>query len=356
MTGPNWQSSVLIITYDESDGHFDHVPPPQPDPNADSDEFIDGLSLGAGFRVPTFVISPWTFGRGICSDPYDHTSILRFLEEVTLVPCPNLSNWRRQTFKSLSSLTPSFASSAPIISVPARPDAVALQTNAINRYQGAPNKQDDNTVSNWQPTLSPSNLVPTPQNWPPVAQGCQVIMTIPSYSQGQVQDQAQLDNSGDTATFPNAFIVVVDGFEPIELTTLNAIAQIGSVAAASPPTNVCATRIPAISITDANGNPIPNITSNITVTCTQIDFDPNNAANQTQSGVPRRFTFTFSLTFQNINDAQNGPFSFGSGEIEQVWVNAAFQVDVTVTSSADSISLPRTTHNSITISPTTFPG
>jgi phospholipase C len=74
---PNWGSTVLIVTYDESDGHFDHVPPPQPDPNNDPEEFINGasigagiLSIGAGFWVPTFVISPWTIGRGICSDPY----------------------------------------------------------------------------------------------------------------------------------------------------------------------------------------------------------------------------------------------------------------------------------------------
>jgi phospholipase C len=48
LAGPYWQSTVLIITYDEPDGHFDHVSPLplQPDPNLDSDEFIAGLSIG----------------------------------------------------------------------------------------------------------------------------------------------------------------------------------------------------------------------------------------------------------------------------------------------------------------------
>jgi phospholipase C len=48
------------------------------------------------------VISPWTVGGWVCSEPYDHTSVLRFLERFTGVREPNISAWRRQTFGDLT--------------------------------------------------------------------------------------------------------------------------------------------------------------------------------------------------------------------------------------------------------------
>src|SRR5580692_7252044 len=111
--GQDWASTVLIINYDENDGHFDHVPPPQPASQSEyPDEFVPGAnpgsyqSIGAGFRVPCFIISPWTLGRGVCSDTYDHTSVLQFLEEVTTVPSASIGTWRRDTFGSLSTASP----------------------------------------------------------------------------------------------------------------------------------------------------------------------------------------------------------------------------------------------------------
>jgi hypothetical protein len=220
--------------------------------------------------VPTFVISPWTLGKGVCSDQYDHTSIIQFLESVTGVPCPNLTNWRRNTFKSLGTIT-DFTASPPADSVSTSPDFPIR------------NRPDVET------TLATGNM----------------------------------------ATFQSAFIVTVDGFEPLELTTPYALA---SPATASTPSSSCVTRIPTITITDANGNQAPNVTSSVVP---QIDLDPNSPANQTQSGVPQRFTFTYSLTFQNINDQINGPFAFGANAVKTLTVNASFQSDVKVTSSAE---------------------
>ena len=56
------------------------------------------LPIGAGFRVPCIIISPWTAGGWVCSEPFDHTSILRFLEKFTGVREPNITDWRRRTF------------------------------------------------------------------------------------------------------------------------------------------------------------------------------------------------------------------------------------------------------------------
>ncbi|CAE7356411.1 NPC1, partial [Symbiodinium microadriaticum] len=58
---PIWESSVLLITYDEHGGFFDHVPPPENIPNPDglnaTDDPFDFTRLGV--RVPAVVVSPW---------------------------------------------------------------------------------------------------------------------------------------------------------------------------------------------------------------------------------------------------------------------------------------------------------
>jgi phospholipase C len=97
-----WAKTVFILNYDENDGIFDHVAPPVPPPGTEH-EFIDGLPIGAGFRVPCIIVSPWTAGGWVCSQPFDHTSALQFLEQFTGVREENISAWRRQTFGNLTS-------------------------------------------------------------------------------------------------------------------------------------------------------------------------------------------------------------------------------------------------------------
>jgi phospholipase C len=97
-----WRKTVFIINYDENDGLFDHMVPPMP-PAGTPDEFVDGVPIGAGVRVPCIIVSPWTQGGYVAREPFDHTSVLRFLERITGVHEPNISAWRRQTFGDLTS-------------------------------------------------------------------------------------------------------------------------------------------------------------------------------------------------------------------------------------------------------------
>ncbi len=97
-----WAKTVFILNYDENDGIFDHVAPPVP-PAGTAHEFVNGLPIGGGFRVPCIIISPWTTGGWVCSQPFDHTSVLQFLEQFTGVREPNISDWRRSTFGDLTS-------------------------------------------------------------------------------------------------------------------------------------------------------------------------------------------------------------------------------------------------------------
>jgi phospholipase C len=95
-------STVFILTYDENGGFFDHLPSPIAPPGT-ADEFVAGEPLGLGVRVPLFLISPWSRGGRVCSQVFDHTSILRFLETWTGVQEPNISAWRRQLCGDLTS-------------------------------------------------------------------------------------------------------------------------------------------------------------------------------------------------------------------------------------------------------------
>jgi phospholipase C len=107
-----WAKTAFIICYDEEGGFFDHVPPPVP-PASRSDgysgvttdgEVSGGESVGLGARVPLLVVSPWTRGGWVCSEVFDHTSILRFLERRFGVAEPNISPWRRTVCGDLTSM------------------------------------------------------------------------------------------------------------------------------------------------------------------------------------------------------------------------------------------------------------
>ena len=132
-----WSKTVFILNYDENDGLFDHVLPPMPPrtqaPNTggmvsadlvDSlgDEFLDldkypefkgplipgadpgGIQpIGLGPRLPMIIASPWTRGGWVCSEVFDHTSVLQFLEARFDIPEPNISQWRRSICGNLTS-------------------------------------------------------------------------------------------------------------------------------------------------------------------------------------------------------------------------------------------------------------
>ncbi|MFI1968573.1 phospholipase C, phosphocholine-specific [Streptomyces cinnamoneus] len=112
-----WSKTALFITYDENDGYFDHVVPPFPPASADQglstvdtalDHFAGNGRYGAGpyglgQRVPMIVVSPWSTGGYVCSEVFDHTSVIRFMERRFGVREPNISPWRRAICGDLTS-------------------------------------------------------------------------------------------------------------------------------------------------------------------------------------------------------------------------------------------------------------
>ena len=85
---PAWANSVILLTYDEGGGFFDHVAPQQLD------------AYGPGIRVPMLVISPFARQGYVDTVFQDHTSQLKFIEAVFGLP-------------TLASINHSFDTSTP---------------------------------------------------------------------------------------------------------------------------------------------------------------------------------------------------------------------------------------------------
>jgi len=118
-----WEKTVVLLNYDEHDGFYDHVIPPVAPPGT-PDEYVLGLPVGLGVRVPMTVVSPWSRGGWIDSQVFDHTSVLKFLERWTGVREPNISAWRRAITGDLMSC---FDFARSDTSIPALPDTAELR-------------------------------------------------------------------------------------------------------------------------------------------------------------------------------------------------------------------------------------
>ncbi|WP_242204268.1 phosphocholine-specific phospholipase C [Aestuariivivens insulae] len=122
-----WKKTIFILTYDENDGYFDHVPPfvaPHPEQKHKTSKGIDVTSeyitmedelekrgvkpenaretpVGMGYRVPMVVASPWSRGGWVNSEVCDLTSPLQFMEKFLAkktgktIKETNISSWRR---------------------------------------------------------------------------------------------------------------------------------------------------------------------------------------------------------------------------------------------------------------------
>jgi phospholipase C len=80
---PQWKDMLVIVTYDENGGYWDHVPPPAGPGWGDR--------FGPGTRIPTLFIGPRVKKHFVDSTPYDTTSILKFItRRFALEPLPGV--------------------------------------------------------------------------------------------------------------------------------------------------------------------------------------------------------------------------------------------------------------------------
>jgi phospholipase C len=69
MQGPEWNSTVVFLTWDDFGGFYDHVPPPVVD------------NFGFGPRVPLLIISPWAKPGYVTHTTLEFSSVLKFVEQ-----------------------------------------------------------------------------------------------------------------------------------------------------------------------------------------------------------------------------------------------------------------------------------
>ncbi|MEY9967221.1 phospholipase C [Streptacidiphilus sp. MAP12-16] len=169
-----WSRTALLITYDENDGFFDHVVPPfAPSSPAQGGSTVDvtgeilnppassGFAAGPyglGQRVPMIVVSPWSKGGYTCSQVFDHTSIIQFIEKRFGVHEPNISPWRRAV---TGDLTAAFDFSRSDPKVPALPGVTGYFPPDRDRHPDfVPTPPANPALPKQEPGLRPARPLP----------------------------------------------------------------------------------------------------------------------------------------------------------------------------------------------------
>lgn len=211
-----WKKTIFIITYDENDGSFDHVPPfipPHPlkkstglvtdgidttidyADNAFSKQYDVEGPIGLGYRVPMIIASPWSRGGFVCSEIFDHTSSLQFLEKFVekkhnkKIKQENISSWRRAVCGDLVSAFRLF--NGEVLTVPSVPDQEGFLED-INKamFKDLPDnykKLTKNEIA--QINLDPASSPYMPQQEKGIRPSCALPYEL--YVDGQLDASAQ---------------------------------------------------------------------------------------------------------------------------------------------------------------------
>ncbi|KAK0386804.1 hypothetical protein NLU13_6640 [Sarocladium strictum] len=144
INSPKYSKSVLIISYDETGGWADHVNPyhsPEGTPGEWlNDPYGDAgyTPAGPGFRLPFYIISPFTRNGGVYTEHCDHTSQIAFIEKWQAAKGRNVTSdevvpWRRG---NMADLVNAFDFENPDYSIPNLPDVAAPHTSIVGTYDG----------------------------------------------------------------------------------------------------------------------------------------------------------------------------------------------------------------------------
>lgn len=202
-----WKKTIFIMTYDENDGYFDHVPsfmaPDHLRPETGkcsagidtsvewvrkANELAQGVRekeareapIGLGFRIPMVIASPWSRGGQVCSQIFDHTSTLQFLEVFIekkykkKVHLDNISAWRRTVCGDLTAVFQPFNSEDKKLPFLDRNQFIETIYNAQFKSEPtgfqtlsqsdidliAKNPQHSNKISQQEPGISVSTSIP----------------------------------------------------------------------------------------------------------------------------------------------------------------------------------------------------
>ncbi|HET6915287.1 MAG TPA: alkaline phosphatase family protein [Acidimicrobiales bacterium] len=126
MSGPAWHRTLLIWTYDEHGGYYDHVPPPAailPDsipPDIKSTDYPGGYDV-LGPRVPAVVVSPYSMRNAVTDLTHDHTSILATIEAQWNLPALTYRDANASTIADFLDMSNMSFGEPPELAAPANP-------------------------------------------------------------------------------------------------------------------------------------------------------------------------------------------------------------------------------------------
>jgi phospholipase C len=172
-----WSKTVLFYMFDENDGFFDHMLPPTPPRSraegistvgTANELFLGSASYpasdftpgpyGLGVRVPMIVISPWSKGGWVNSELFDHTSLIRFLEQRFGVTEPNITPWRREV---AGDLTSTFDFATPNEAVVRLPSTASYEPPNTDRYPDyVPPVPANQALPEQEPGTRPARALP----------------------------------------------------------------------------------------------------------------------------------------------------------------------------------------------------
>lgn len=191
-----WSSTMLIVTFDEHGGFFDHVPPPTAAATGDDARYAAAGQAFAftrlGVRVPGVVASAYTRAGTVISplgaaNPvvFDHTSILRTVEQrFGLAPLT-------QRDAAANSLEGALSLDQPADDAPARlPDPVPDAAAATLRTPAAP------------PNIPPrAPLSANQKSLVDLALKCNLDLTAPAFHDGLMSEHAAVKTQGQAARY-----------------------------------------------------------------------------------------------------------------------------------------------------------
>jgi phospholipase C len=140
-----WQKTLLIVTYDEHGGFYDHVSPLPIKLTPGPDAYFSDPFSSTGVRVPALLVSPWVSAGAVSDEPLDHTSILQLIAErfgPAGAAYSEAVDGRRQ--QGISSVATAIDRSAPrtaIPAVPATPIAAIAELTGTVRKSISPGQQ-----------------------------------------------------------------------------------------------------------------------------------------------------------------------------------------------------------------------
>jgi phospholipase C len=188
-----WQHSAIVITYDESDGLYDHVAP------RILSYGPDGLPLARGIRIPTLLISPYARAHAVAHAEGDHNAIIEAINAIFGLPA--LSSLPEETEALAAGNSPAFNAVAP--------------TGFEQKYLGprdTPSPMTDSLLAGFDKARVTGALPPLPASLATIP--AEVVETLPHYG-GKGCEAIGVTPENVRQGIPN---VIPDGFNALPAT------------------------------------------------------------------------------------------------------------------------------------------